>query len=105
MTAETDSYVWNPLVCSNCGSDRIGSVQKGIGGLPIGFCHDCSPKATLIPEEPGAKRDKAIETANKRAIGSKKAIHSVLRPLVERSQYRPKAKAVEAPMLGMFDDT
>ena len=102
MTSELDSYV--RFVCSNCGSDRIGSVQRGIGGLPIGFCHDCSPKASVIPSERGEKRDRAIETANKRAIGSKKAIHTVLRPLVERSQYRPRVKPVEARPIGMFGD-
>ena len=91
------------MVCSNCGSDRLGAIQHGIGGLPIAFCHDCSPKATLIPDEPGRKRDKALHAAATKPIGSKRAIHSVLRPVVERSQYRPKAKPVEAPTMGLFD--
>lgn len=99
---------WVDYVCSNCGSERIGQVQRGIDNWPMARCFDCGPKTSAIPEDDGTektnhKRAKAIASANKRAIGSKKAIHTVLRPLVERAAYRPKQKPVEAPMLGMFD--
>lgn len=94
---------WVDYVCSNCGSDRIGQVQRGIDNLPIAQCHDCGPKTTLIPEDEGPKRDKAINAAAKKPIGSKKAIHAILRPLVERSKYKPKVKPTAAPTLGMFD--
>lgn len=89
-------------VCSNCGSDRIGTVQHGIDNWPVAQCFDCGPKVGVIPDEPGQKRDKAINRAmNERH--SKKAIHTVLRPLVERAQYRPKAKPEVAVSVGMFD--
>lgn len=91
------------LVCSNCGSDRIGAIQRGIDNWPVAQCHNCGPSTTLIPEAPGQKRTKALNAAARKPVGSKKAIHTVLRPLVERSQYRPRAKVEDAPSLGMFD--
>lgn len=95
-------------VCSNCGSDRLGATQRGIDNWPVARCFECGPKISSIPEDDGTektrrKRENSIAIANKKAIGSKKAIHTVLRPLVERSQYRPRVKPEEAPMLGMFD--
>lgn len=91
-------------VCSNCGSDRIGPVQRGIDNWPVAQCHECGPKTTLIPEAEGAKRDKALRSAAVKPIGSKKAIHAVLRPVVLRTEYRPKTKVEEAPTMGMFGD-
>ncbi len=93
------------LVCGSCGSDRIGAVQRGIDNWPVAQRYDCGPKSGGIPEEPGEKRDKAIKAAQLKAgFGSRKAIHTVLRPVVEASQYRPKAKPVEAKPIGMFGD-
>lgn len=90
--------------CSNCGSGRIGAIQRGIDNWPVAQCFDCGPRTGVIPDEEGPKREKAIKSAATRSTGSKKAIHTVLRPVVERSAYRPKAKPTEAPMLGMFDE-
>jgi hypothetical protein len=95
-------------VCSNCGSDRLGAVQRGIDNWPVAQCYNCGPKAAVIPEEDGTektnhKRTKAIASAAKKPIGSKKAIHTVLRPLVERTDYRPKVKSTEAKPLAMWE--
>lgn len=94
---------WHDYVCSNCGSDRIGAIQKGVDNWPVAQCHNCGPKNSLIPQEEGPKRDKALHALAVRPIGSKKAIHAVLRPLVERSQYRPRVRREAAPTVGMFD--
>jgi hypothetical protein len=98
----------NDPVCSNCGSDRLGAIQRGIDNWPVAQCFNCGPTTAFIPEDDGTwkgrrKRENAIRSASRKPIGSKKAIHTVLRPLVERSEYRPKVKPVEAPMLGMFE--
>lgn len=90
-------------VCSNCGSDRLGVIQRGIDNWLVAQCYECGPKTSVIPEEAGAKRDKAIASAARKRLGSKKAIHTVLRPVVPRDQYRPREKPVEAPTMGLFD--
>jgi hypothetical protein len=70
----------------------------------VAQCYECGPKPGGIPDEPGTKRDKAIRQAQLKAgIGSRKAIHTVLRPVVEASKYRPPTKPEAAPTLGMFD--
>ena len=89
-------------VCSNCGSDRLGAIQRGIDNWPVAQCFDCGPKATLIPENEGPKRQRAINTAAKKK-SSRKAIHTVLRPLVERSEYHPRVDPEVAQTVGMFD--
>jgi len=96
-------------VCSNCGSDRLGVIQRGIDNWPVAQCFGCGPRTTLIPEDDGTekmrlKRKKAIRSAGRKPIGSKKAIHTVLRPLVERSQYQPKAPPVDATPESLWGD-
>lgn len=96
------------MVCSRCGSDRIGAIQKGIDNWPVARCFNCGPSTSAIPDDDGTwkgrrKRENAIRQAARAPIGSKKAIHTVLRPVVERSQYRPKPKLEDAPTMGMFD--
>lgn len=93
------------MVCSNCGSDRIGAIQRGIDNWLVAQCFNCGPSTSVIPETEGPKRTKAIETAAKRSIGSKKAIHTVLRPVIERSAYRPKVRPIEAESVSMFDES
>ncbi len=78
-------------------------IQRGIDNWLVAQCFNCGPKASLIPEEEGPKRDRAIAAANRKAIGSKKAIHTVLRPVVLRVKYKPRVKPDEAPTVGMFD--
>jgi hypothetical protein len=93
------------FVCAGCGSTRIGAIQRGIDNWPVAQCYNCGPSTTSgIPEEPGEKRDKALNRAATKPIGSKKAIHAVLRPVVEASQYKPRVKPVEAKPMGMFGD-
>ena len=91
-------------VCSNCGSDRLGAIQRGIDNWPVAQCFDCGPRASVIPEEEGPKRTKAIQAAAKRPIGSKKAIHTVLRPVVERSAYRPGSSRPITQTVSMWDE-
>ncbi len=103
MTSEPQSYVRSDLVCANCGSDRLGAIQRGIDNRLVAQCHDCGPKTSAIPDDDGTdKREKAINRAA-RDRKSQKAIHSALRPVVPRAEYRPKAKPQDAPSIGMFD--
>ena len=53
-----------PMVCSICGSARLGTIQRGIDNLPVALCYDCrdrrSPKkqgglnAGVVPVMPVA---------------------------------------------------
>lgn len=95
--------------CSNCGSDRLGAIQRGIDNWLVAQCFNCGPTVSGIPDEDGTekthrKREKAIQAAQRKPIGSKKAIHSPLRPVVERSQYRPRVKPVAADPMSLWDD-
>lgn len=95
------------MVCAYCGSTRIGVIQMGIDNWPVAQCFECGPKVAIVPESDGTeknalKRAKAINRHASRRT-SKKAIHTVLRPVVPADEYRPRAKPEAAPAIGMFD--
>lgn len=89
-------------VCALCGSGRLGVLQRGIDNWFVAQCYACGPKTPIIPEGGGEKRQQAINTAARKRV-SRRAIHSILRPVVLRSEYRPPATRKTAPTVGMFD--
>ena len=95
------------LVCSNCGSPRISptSIQRGIGGGLIGLCHDCSPKKTIMPSETDASPKAVAKRSRILHEQATQKYRTVLTPLVERSQYRPRVKPVPADPMSLWDDT
>lgn len=92
------------LVCSACGSDHVGSVQRGIDNFWLGLCYECAPP---IPKQPDEDDRSAKAEKTRRSIVAKTQVgryRTKLTPLVLRSEYRPRVKPKPAMPASLWDD-